>query len=187
MHLLNKDPVKFERQSLFRFDAPPEGFQEFETCYVGCSPEAAFLETLGALQPLPEGLINERVITEVEHPGEQVPLADLTDDRALRYLGLYFDPYVRDYVTDDMDRPGLDYSFTQNLARELWRCGYKGAQYFTSRQRQPVERSAVLFAEAGHGHDEFKGGAPRPVPSTLLSKMQEQFGIEILPSDILLW
>ena len=118
MHLLHKDPVKFERQSLFRFDGPPEGFNEFETCYVGCSQSAAFLETLGALQPLPERLINERVITEVEHPGDLVPLADLTDDRVLRRLGLYYDPYVRDYVTDDMDRPGLNYSFTQNLARD---------------------------------------------------------------------
>lgn len=186
MHMSDKEPLKFEDHGLFRFDSPLESGKEFETCYVGCTPEAAFLETLGGLRPLPERLIDERVITEIERPEGPLPLADLTDRHTLRCLRLDYDPYVRDYVAYRTDRPGLDYEFTQNLASELWHCGSRGVLYFTANQSMPSQTSVALFAEPGSGVNEFKAGASAPVPSVLLSEM-ESFGVEVLPADTILW
>jgi hypothetical protein len=189
MHMVHKDPVKFEDRGLFRFDSPSDGGKQFETLYVGITPAAAFLETLGGLRPLPERLINERTITEIERPEGPLRLADLTDLVTLRLLGLEYDPYVRDYVSRHTDCPGLDYGFTQKLASDLWHDGCRGVLYFTANQDQfiPSEKSAALFAEPEFGVNEFKASASVPVRSDLLSTMQRSFGIEILPADTILW
>ena len=79
VHLADSDPMCFEKQGLSRFDAP-QG--EFKTYYVGCSPAAAFLEALGGIRPLPEHLVNERVITELSPGSSVLNVADFTDRRS---------------------------------------------------------------------------------------------------------
>ena len=188
VHLVDREPTRFGKQGLFRFDAPPEHSAEFQTCYVGCTPAAAFLETLGGIRPLPERLVNERMITKL-FPGGQVKIANFTDDRVIERLGLHFDPYVGDYVHVGLDRPSLIYTATQQLARHLWCSGFQGIQYFTSHQQRPEEMSIALFSRPNLdlGDLDIKAGESEPINESLLREVQRRFGIEVFPGGPLPW
>lgn len=177
--------MRFETQGLFRFDSP-DG--EFRTCYLGCTPAAAFLETLGGIRPLPERLVNERAITQLSPGAPVVGIADLTDHWFIQNLGLYFDSDIGDYVSADLDRPNLADTFTRKLAGSLWNAGYKGLQYFTSHQQRPEEISIALFFR----EDEFfdlgiKASEPESIDDVLLSEMRRRFDIGAFPTDPLPW
>jgi RES domain len=185
VHLANRDPMRFETQGLFRFDSPDDAF---ETCYLGCTPAAAFLETLGGIRPLPERLVNERAITQLSPGAPVADIADFTDHRFIEDLGLYFDPDVGDYVRADLDRPNLADTFTRRLAASLWRAGYKGLQYFTSHQQRPEEVSIALFFLEDYFFDlGIKASEPEPIDDALLSEMRRRFDIGAFPTDPLPW
>jgi hypothetical protein len=182
--MAGQPPTRFERQGLFRFDAPGG---EFKTYYFGCTPAAAFLETLGGIRPLPQHLVNERVITELSPGSSIMAIADFTDYRVLADFDLHFDPYIGDYVRVDMDRPSLPYTFTQRLAVSLWRSGFQGIQYFTSHQPRAEEVSIALFAPKDFHDLDIKARDPEPIGKKFLSGMQRHFGVEVLPADPLPW
>lgn len=184
VHLADSDPMCFEKQGLSRFDAP-QG--EFKTYYVGCSPAAAFLEALGGIRPLPEHLVNERVITELSPGSSVLNVADFTDRRVLAEFDVRFDRYVGDYVRGGLDRPNLPYKFTQRLAAEVWHSGFQGIQYFTGHQPRPGEVSIAWFIGGAFDDLDIKAGESEPMGDAFLSEMRRRFDIEVFPTEPLRW
>jgi hypothetical protein len=191
-HIINRDPQIIGEQGLFRFDPPlgedystgPKG--KFETYYAGCTREAAFLDALGGIQPLPEHLVTERRITDLT-AGTTIPIADLTGLRIMDVLGYDRDLFIDAYSRSDWDRPNLNYRLTRILAAALWDVGFEGVQYYADHQPYPEERSVALFFEADSRYAPLKAGQPEPIDSGLLSELRHRFGIEVLPSDPLPW
>jgi hypothetical protein len=182
MHKRDIEYLNFKNQGIFRFDLP--GYSD-PTFYLGCTKAAAFLETLGGIRPLPERLINERELTRLR---PQVPwrIADFCDESLLTSLGISYEPYIGDYVSFYMDRPCLDYRYTQALAAMLRAEGYQGIRYFTSHQKEPAEMSIALF-DPGELDVLLKAAEPEPINFALLSDMYRRFDIEILPDDPVPW
>jgi hypothetical protein len=183
MHRRDTEFPNLENQGIFRFDLP--GSYGDATFYVGCTKAAAFLETLGGIRPIPERLIDERQLTRLR---PQVPwhIADFCDEKVLNSLGISYEPYIGDYISFYMDRPCLDYRYTQALASRLRANGYHGIRYLTSHQRRPTEMSIALF-DQGELDVLLKAAEPEPMDVMFLSDMCQRFDIEILPDDPIPW
>ena len=174
VHLAEHEPTCFGNRSLYRFDPPKRRQPDFGTCYMAKSREGAFLDALGGIRPLPEHLVNQRVISEI-HVVDDFRIADLTDKTLARTFGIHGDLFA-----------GENHQLTQEWAAALWDAGYRGVQYTARHDVAFTELSVALFAQPGVWPDMFKSEEPEPIDVALLTTMAS-YGIEVIPDAPILW
>ncbi|MGD0705847.1 MAG: RES family NAD+ phosphorylase [Trebonia sp.] len=177
VHRADHEVQHFSNRSLYRFDPPPRRQKNFGTCYLATSREGAFFDALGAFRPLPEHLLDERVITEVSTLEFPFSIADLTHGlpgnpgRRMLYGGL----------------PAQDYQLSQEWAAALWEAGFTGAQYY-ARYAGITELTVALWHEPTQAQHQvlFKSEDPAPLDDALLANVEHLFEVEIYPGTSLL-
>ena len=182
IHRADSEAAYFGNRGLYRFDPPRHMRDAYGTCYLATSPVGAFLETLGGIRPLPEHLINERVISELV-PQDHVTIADLTAEQIVGDFGIFGDLSASE-----------DYHLSQEWGSALWQAGFNGVFYYASHDPAFRQRSIALFGPPGVHPDLLRylkdDGQPEPISSSLLSEMRRSFGIEVIPAaplDTLPW
>jgi hypothetical protein len=173
VHLAEREPAHFGNRSLYRFDPPKRRQRDFGTCYIAKSREGAFLDALGGIRPLPEHLVNERVISEI-HLVDDFKVADLTNES----LG------GTSNVHGDLSN-GENYLLSQEWAAALWDAGYRGVQYTVRHNEDFRGLSVALFAEPGVWPDMFKCEEPEPIDAGLLDAVAD-YGVEVIPGTPIL-
>lgn len=190
VHLAVNDARFFGMTGLNRWDDPRGSDGEFGTCYLAQSQVGAFLETLGGFRPLPQELVDERQMSELQlHYGGRV--ADVTHESVVGEYGIFGD------LSADSGR-----KLTQQWALALWRAGFGGVQYLAHHHPGFSERAIALFGRPGvHSPDGFAldetggdgfwqleypkpepDGGPEPISDHLLSEMERRFRIQCVPS-----
>jgi RES domain len=172
VHLASRDVQHFSTRSLYRFDPPECRQTDFGTCYLATSREGAFLDALGGFRPLPEHLVNQRVITEViDFPG---CIADLR-------FGYPSDQFGERKLYGGLPGQG-HYAVSQEWAAAFWDAGFDGIQYY-ARYAGLTEVAIALWHVPVDGREPsaFKCGDPEPIDDALRARVESLFEVEIYP------
>jgi hypothetical protein len=173
LHRAEFEPGYFCNDGYCRFDPPRHSRVEYGTCYVATSPVGAFLETLGRIRPLPEGVVRDRVVSEVA-PEVPVRVADLTHPSVVGRFGIAGDVSV-----------GSDYGLPQAWGAALIQAGFAGVMYTARHDPTFTETSVAFFGPPGEQPGRLrrvKDTESGPVGDELAAHMQERFGIVVVPT-----
>jgi hypothetical protein len=172
IHRSNNDPAFFSTSPSYRFSPPHGSEHEYGPCYLGESPECAFLETLGRFPVLTDAVVQERVISELYLPAG-TRLADLTDPRVLGEF----------HVDNDLST-GRDYDRPRAWGAALRAAEFGGIRYRARHDPSAIQTSIALFGPPGSSPGFFKAvSEPVPIGEELLLFMTRVYGIHAAPPD----
>jgi RES domain len=141
-------------------------------CYLAERPLGAWVEVFRREMVIAEQAVRARSLVRVAL-GRDLPLADLTSRRALRFG-----------VTASLGA-GEDYEDSQRFARRALESGFAGVCCLV--RHDPAQRlyGVALFGPAGapdSADSAWPVGADGPIPDDLLDEAGRAFGYRILPT-----
>jgi hypothetical protein len=170
IHRRELSPLWFRHDGGGRFDLPPPR----GTLYAAAEPLGSYVEVFRHVRLVPWEEIDARRLS-ILVPRKAVRLADCTTRRA-RAFGLTGAVHTTP-----------DYDETQAWAAAFAAAGLDGVRYLV--RHDPAQRLAgfAVFAPAGSGDPRWHWdvASTGPIPSGLLRAVEEQFGLSVLPGDVL--
>ena len=162
IHHRDRMPWWFSSDGSGRFDLPPPR----GTCYLGEDPLASFVEVFRDTVLVSQAVVDQRRLSKLPIP-RRARLADCTARRA------------RSFGITAAIHSGPDYVATQAWAAAFVNRGFDGIRYYVS--HDPAQRS-VGVALFGHGGvRRSRVTATAAIPSDLIRRAEEEFGILVLP------
>ncbi len=176
IHQAEHHPAFFDTSRHGRFNPHEALTSQFGTLYVGTSPAAAFVETLGRVRYLSQREVDRRRLSVVRF-STPLRLLDLAD-RHNRF------PYPGVDLAGDAILGSAEYTSSQQLAAAVNHDDrFDGVIYPVRHDNAGRYLGVAVFGPPRQQEDIFASVATGPIPAGLIEQMVDEFGFEIIPDS----